>query len=198
MTNSSKKILFDETERELVANVRPKKVVILPPDSEGISKSHKIVTISTIISLFLFVVSLIFLAVTDNPVIPAIVMGACAITITFLVGYIIHHYEKDFSIIYADNNEVVEYSNSSIKRSYPSHYKKESRATILAIISIAMSVASGLGLAIYLIFAYNNRLWEIKDTIISIILEIDLIFSIVSSIVFVKKTNRLYSERSQL
>ena len=198
MTNSSKKILFDETERELVANVRPKKVVILPPDSEGISKSHKIVTISTIISLFLFVVSLIFLAVTDNPVIPAIVMGACAITSTFLVGYIIHHYEKDFSIIYADNNEVVEYSNSSIKRSYPSHYKKESRATILAIISIAMSVASGLGLAIYLIFAYNNRLWEIKDTIISIILEIDLIFSIVSSIVFVKKTNRLYSERSQL
>lgn len=198
MTNSSKKILFDETERELVANVRPKKAVILPADSEGILKSHKIVTISTIISIFLLVTSLIFLAVTDNSVIPGIIMGACAITILLLVGYIIYHYEKDFSIIYADNNEVVEYSGSAIKRSHPLHYKKESWATILAIISIAMSVASGIGLAIYLIFTYNARVWEIKDTIISIVFTIDFIFSIVSSIVFVKKANRLYSERSQL
>lgn len=91
MTNSSKKILFDETERELVANVRPKKAVILPSDSAGILKSHKVVIISAIISIFLFVVSLIFLAVIDNPVIPGIVMGACAITISFLVGYIVYH-----------------------------------------------------------------------------------------------------------
>ena len=193
MNNSNKKILFDEQERNLVESVRPKKTLILKEDSADIPSSHTKIVLCSLVIAALLLVGFIVMAFSEEAggIIFAVDLFLCLL----LLGYIIYHRSRDYSIVYADNGEVIEYSGKEIKRNHAQYHKKHKRLLIFILISALAVLIIGAILGAYVISSYNSRDWDFSTTIWTIILSIDFISSIVLLVISIVKANKLYDKR---
>lgn len=193
MNNSNKKVLFDEQERNLVESVRPKKTIIQKKDSANVSSSHTKIVVCSVMVVALLIIGLIVMSLNDlaGAIILAMNLILC---LSFLV-YIIYCHSRDYSVVYADNGEIIEYSGKEIKRNYPQYYKRHQKTLILVLISALAVLVFGIILGIHVISSYNSRDWNLSATIWTIVLSIEFVSSIILLIVSIIKTNKLYDNR---